>query len=291
MAILISVFLAQVDGIIDADNDILDELERYRQIKQAVSRYSRDNPDEDIDDVTGDGGQYYVLSTELTNWREGFSRVLSIDYPAPTVASDEAPAYLDPDNWDDDYWASGSRYLYLPNHSPASTETMRIRYTTPWIWGASSTTTAVSQTGHGFAKDDYVYQDSDSVWQEATSIQIATYQVSAVADEDSYTVKMLQSSIPTEDFFIVCNLAASYCCRAMAVKFSKASDSTLSIDSSHHRTKASEHAHRADELEQQYMDYIGLDGKGGERPASAWVDWDTQPEYGRDWVWHGGYTR
>jgi len=298
MAILLSTFLAQVDGMIDADNDILDDLERYRQVKAAVAQYSRDKPDEDVDDVTGDGGRYYALATELTNWYEGFSRVLGIEYPAATVASDEAPVYLSPDDWDDDYWASSTRYLYLPNHEPASTETMRIRYTAPWFWASSSTTTSVSQTGHGFSVDDYVYQDSDGNWQDAVSIQTATHQVSAVTDADNCTVKILQTGTPTEDFYAICCLAAAYCCRALAVKFSKSKESTIAIDSAHHTTKAMEHASRAEELEQCYRQAMGLEGDGyredgGRRdaPAGSFIDWDITPRPGRQFVWHSEETR
>jgi hypothetical protein len=89
-------------------------------------------------DVSGDGGNYYGIVAALTSWSEGFSQILAIEYPAPTVASDEAPVYLDPEDWDDDYWDGSTRYLYLPNHAPAAADAMRIRYTTPYTETAGS---------------------------------------------------------------------------------------------------------------------------------------------------------
>lgn len=130
--------LAQVDYIISADDDELSAAARNEMIKAAIEQYSHDMPDVITEDEAGDGGKYYAL-TGLASWSEGFSQIISIQYPAPTVASDEAPVYLDPDDWDADYWAGSPsvRYLYLPNHAPAATETMRIRYTAPYTAGAS----------------------------------------------------------------------------------------------------------------------------------------------------------
>lgn len=131
MAFATHVLLAQVDYIISADNDELSENARISQLESAIERYSHDLPDEVIEDVSGDGGNYYAISS-LTSWSEGFSRIIAIEYPAPTVASDEAPVYLDPEDWTDDYWDGSTRYLYLPNHAPAAADAMRIRYTAPY---------------------------------------------------------------------------------------------------------------------------------------------------------------
>ena len=125
-------FLTQVDHILTADNDELSSLARSELILAAIERYSHDLPLEVTTDVSGDAGKYYGIDASLTSWSEGFSQIINIEYPAPIVASDEAPTYLEPDDWDDDYWASDVRYLYLPNHAPAAADTMRIRYTAPY---------------------------------------------------------------------------------------------------------------------------------------------------------------
>jgi hypothetical protein len=138
MAFAVPTFLVQVDHILSADNDELSSQAREEQILAAIERYNHDLPDVVTTDVSGDGGNYYGITASLTSWSEGFSQVIAIEYPAPTVASDEAPVYLEPDDWDDDYWAGGTRYLYLPNHAPAAADTMRIRYTAPYTATANA---------------------------------------------------------------------------------------------------------------------------------------------------------
>ena len=45
MAISLTVFRAQVDGLLSADDDELSQLRRERIIKAALERYSHDAPD------------------------------------------------------------------------------------------------------------------------------------------------------------------------------------------------------------------------------------------------------
>ena len=294
MAILLSTFLSQTDGQIAADNDIFDDLERYRAIKSAVELYSGDQPDDYVEDVTGDGGKYYGLAASLTYWTEGFSRVTAIEYPAAAIASDETPTYLEPENWDDEYWASGTRYLYLPNHSPAATEAMRITYTMPYLWATSSTTTAVNQEAHGLSVDDYCYQDSSGDYQKATDDQIATHQVSAVADADNFTAKILEVDVPTADFFAACNLAAALCCYAIAAKMAKQGDSTILADSVDHRSKSDQFQARGDKFMKLYRGHMGLDAEDGkELPAGEFVDMDSSPGWpsSRRYIFHRGGIR
>ena len=132
MAFATPTFLTQVDHILTANEGELSSNARSRMILAAIERYSHDLPLEVTTDVSGDAGKYYGIDASLTSWSEGFSQIINIEYPAPIVASDEAPTYLEPDDWDDDYWADGTRYLYLPNHAPAATDKMRIRYTAPY---------------------------------------------------------------------------------------------------------------------------------------------------------------
>jgi hypothetical protein len=132
----LSDFLNQLDALVSANNDELSQARREDVVRAALERYSHDRPDTQTDDVTGDGGRYYAITTELASWIEEFSRIRSIEYPAAVIASDELPQYLEDEDWQDDYWADVSgtqtRHLLLPNHSPAATETMRITYTVPW---------------------------------------------------------------------------------------------------------------------------------------------------------------
>lgn len=294
MAISLTVFRAQVDGLLSADDDELSQLRRERLIKAALERYSHDAPDEITTDVTGDGGKYYAIGTSLTSFVEGFSRILTIQYPAPAVASDEAPTYLEPEDWDDDYWASDVRYLWLPNLAPPATEALRIRFTAPYAWSASSVTEAVAKVAHGYVVDDYLYLE-DFDWVEATDARIATHIVAAVADVDNYTRALLEVDPPVQDFFAVCDLAGGLCAQAIADKYSRTSDSTISADSVDHLSRADQWSRRARELIALYEQHLGLgDGEGvNVQGAGEFVDWDTAPSWprGRRYLFHGSESR
>lgn len=235
MSTALTTFQTQVDLLINADNDEFAAASRQAEIKHAVEAYSGDKPLEVSTDVTGDAGNYYPLtgvSAVLTSWSEGFSRVVSIEYPAATVASDETPVMLEPRDWDDDYWAGGVRYLRLPNHAPTATEKLRVRYTAPYVWTASAVDT------------------------------------------------------PVGDFYAICCLAASFCCAAIAARYSRTSESSLSADSVSHRSRGDMFASRAKEFDKAYRAHVGARARG----SAQFINWDTAPGWpsGRQYLYHRG---
>ena len=234
MTISLTTFQSTVDGIISASDNELSAVNRNSMVKAAVERYSHDLPDEITTDVTGDGGRYYGVAAKLTSWSEGFSQVISIEYPAATIANDESVTLLDPEDWDDDYWATAVRYLYLPNHAPAATEAMRVRYTAPYAWTAG------------------------------------------VVD------------IPPAHFYAVSLLAAGLTAQSIAQKYSRTSDSTISVDSVDHLSRAQQWSERARELIKAYRDELNLGDEGmATIPAGEFVDWDTSPSGNRRYLYHG----
>lgn len=292
MTISLTVFKAQVDEMIQASVDEISTAARYEMIKAAVERYSRDRPQERTEDVAGDAGKYYVLGTSLDYWSDGFSYVQDIQYPAPTLASDEQPVYLENNEWDQEYWAElagvQTQYLYLPNHAPAATETMRITYTLPYQWVAGSSTTAVNQVGHGLSVDDYIYLVG-STWTKLDDVRTATNQVTVVADADNFTHAPLVIDTPQQDFFALCNLAACICCRSISVRYASSTDTTINADSTAHTTRSSEFASRAKDLCGAYNLHMGLGGEGDGStvaPAGEWVRWENAPDWpaGRQYV-------
>lgn len=284
MGIRISVFKTQLDGMIETDTDIIPNDVINRAIKGAVERHSVEFPKLIVDDFSGDGGRYYEIATNLTEWIEGFSRIEQIEYPAATIADDEVPQYLDGDEFDEDYWQNDTRYLYFRNHSPGSSETVRVSYVRPYVWSVSSYSTDVNQAGHGFSVGDYVYLNGSSDW-VSSNAKIATHQVSDVADSDNFTAKEIEVDIPNADFFALCDLAASFACRAMATKFSKQMESTFEMDRVSHLTKSSEYAKRANEYYRAYEGQFGLVWRRS-APAGVFVDLDTAPSKRRDWLTH-----
>jgi hypothetical protein len=287
MAFTLLVFRAQVEGLVSANDTELSEIRRDRLIKAALERYSKDNPDTDTIDITGDAGRYYGIVAELATWVEGFSRVLSIEYPAATVASDELPRYLEAEDWDDDYWDGSTRYLFLPNHAPAATEAMRVVFTVPWLWTVSAVTEVVALPAHGFVGGENVFVGEDR-WEEAPDVTVATHQVSAIADADNFTAKVLEADPPAGDFFAICHLAAGLICQAIAARYSRTTDSSISADSVDHLTRAQEFSRRAKEFIMLYEEHVLPSGDEG-RPTKAsgeFVDWDTSPAGNRNYLFH-----
>jgi len=289
MAFTLDFFKSQVDGLIDADDNLLPSLARYRQIMAAVDHYSADHPNEIAADVTGAATRYYAVAANLTSWVEGLSSILRIQYPAPVIASNETPVYLDDDDFQDNYWAAVSgvqtRYLYLPNHMPAATETMRVTYACPWAWSASSTTVSITKAAHGFVAGDYLYQDTTTGEWVKGDVRTSTHVVTVKAT-DTFTAALLQCSIPPADFFAVCNLAASLCLSALAAKFAKTSDSTISADSVNHDARSGSHEARAKYFMKLYQSHMGLDKDTTVAAAGMFVDLglgDT-PDEGRRYL-------
>lgn len=291
MTLTLDAFKAQLDSLLTAQDSELSDLGRYRMIKAAVERYSSDAPDTYSEDEAGDGGSYYALtgaSPVLANWIEGFSRISAIQLPAPTIASDEAPAYLEPDDWRDDYEAGGIRYLYLPHHAPGAADTMRITYTIPYSWTATTAAITIAQTAHGLSADDYIYQDDNQVWHEAPEQRVATHQIATVPDVDTFTAKILEIDPPPRDFFAICHLAASLACQAIATRYSRTTESSISADSASHIARAVEFAARAKEFERLYRAHLGLDTEQVHHGTAAFVDLDTAPGWpaGRQYLFH-----
>jgi len=295
MTIDLSLFRLQVNNLVpDIPGQELSTINIDQQIKQAVRAYSMVLPDEITYDLTGDGGQYYAISS-LTQWQDGFSQILGAQYPAPTVASDETPVYLEPEDWDESYYDGSTRYIYFPNHAPASTEAVRLVYTAPYTWAAGSQTESVTQPAHGFVVSDEVYENSKGVWKKDATGLLSTH-IITVKDTNTFTAGELASNIPEMHFFPVCNKAACLICLAIAAKYSRTSDSLISADSVNHPSRAGEFRSRANDFCQLYASALGLpnDMAGGvdtTPPAghAEFVDFDARPGWpgNRRFLFHG----
>ena len=303
MSITLSTFLTNLMNMVPQADTELAAITRNQIIKQAVMDYSRDRPDQITDDVTGDGGKYYLLdgaSAVTSAWSDTFSQVVTIQYPAPTIASDETPVHLEPDDWDTNYYDASNRYLWLPNHAPAATETIRITYTAAYVWSAGSITTSVNQGSHGFSQDDYVYQNAAGAWLDAGSgdaALLATHQATTITDTNNFVATELAVPVPQMDFFAICNRAACLACQSIAERYSRTSDSSIAADSVNHTTRAQEFRAQAREFCRLYNDHLGImsgaDGEQGGSPLAEFVDLDVSPTWpnGRRFLFHNRDTR
>lgn len=231
----VAIFSNQIDTLLSADEDEFSIGRRQDMLAAAIERYSGDSPDEVTEDITGDGGKYYLTSA-IGSWDENFSHVMTIQYPAYAITADNIPQYLDRQDWDDRYYDGITQYLFLPNHNPAATEAIRIKYSAP------------------------------------------------------YTKESNSYATPIQDFHAICHLAAGLCCQAIAVKYSRTSDSTITGDSVDHASRAEMFSQRATELIDEYERHLGLlsEDESGlvERPYGEFVDWDTDTD-GRRYLAHG----
>ena len=288
----LTLYQTQLVYLLSNDATELSSAAQLEMIKSAMETFSRDRPDKRSEDVSGDGGRYYALATILDQWVERFSRVAQVEYPAADISADETPVYLSNEDWDQDYWAEAAgvqtRYLRFPAHAPAATEEMRITYTVPWAWTASSTTTAVAQVAHGLAVDDYIVL-SGSDWVTTTDARGATARVTAVADVDNFTYGLLQSNAPTGDFYAICHLAACLSCRAIATKYASATDTTINADSTAHGTRSDNFAARAEDFCQMYLRHMGLSSEAApSKSGSSFVAWEVGPDWpaNRRYIFH-----
>ncbi len=296
--IALTSFITQMQNLVpDISTSELSTLNLHHTAKQAITSYSLLFADEVTEDITGDGGKYYPISS-LTSWATEFSRVLSVQFPAPTVASDETPTYLGPEDWDAKYFDGTTQYIYFPNHSPTAPDAFRVKYTAPYKWTSTSgAATAVNQTTHGFSLNDAVYLDSSGTWVSPESLDLlGTHQVTTVTDADNFTATGLTADIPEMDFFAICYKGACLLCLEIAAKYSRTSDSTINADSVDHPSRASEFEARAKAFCAKFSDAMGLrvGGDDGDSlqpavaPYSEFADWDNSPAWpeGRRFIFH-----
>ena len=303
MSISLSTFLTQLMNMVPEADTELNLPSRNQHIKQAMADYSRDRPDIITTDFSGDGGKYYGITASLTSWSDEFSRISAIQYPAPTIAGDETPVYLEPDDWDEDYYQGGTRYLWLPNHAPAASETVRVEYTAPYLWTSGSITTSITKTAHGHTLNDFVQEDDVLTFINAgsTANLLATHQVTTVTDVDNFTVTELAVTAPEFDFFAIANRAACLVCQALAERFSRSTESTVNADRVRITTRAKEFSERAKEFCNLYNMHMGImtdgaSGVGGVKLGEGhaeFIDLDPMPTtgHGRDFLHRSGGSR
>ena len=138
---LLTDFSSSVSNFIQDSESLITTTQIQEQCKAALEEYSHDVPDETVAEFAGDGGQYYGLTAKLTSWVDGFSTIVSVEYPAASVATDEEPQYLE----NEDFViiealadSTPTEYLYFPNHSPDSDETVRATYTLPYAFSGGT---------------------------------------------------------------------------------------------------------------------------------------------------------
>lgn len=96
-------------------------------IDPALAQFSVDRPYEDVVESAGAGSAYLTLPSD---WSEGFSRVVAIEYPArqnpPEYIDDQAFAVVR------DQTTVGTRRILLDGYTPSASEYVRVTFTRPY---------------------------------------------------------------------------------------------------------------------------------------------------------------
>ena len=90
---------------------------------------------------TASAGVIEVVAS-LPDWSYRDSNIKAADIPAPTISEDEVPQLLE----DEDFeivLVDDTEYLYLPNHRPASTDTIRLYYPGRYVFDGTPTATDI----------------------------------------------------------------------------------------------------------------------------------------------------
>lgn len=110
----------KLEQVIQDEEVELDDATRQALITEAVKTYSSYRPQEIALRVSGDGGYSYDLPED---WEEGFSSILSIEYPADK----QIPVFLDPAVYKIYRDDTGLKLRFLL-HTPETTEEFILIY-------------------------------------------------------------------------------------------------------------------------------------------------------------------
>ncbi len=128
-------FSNRVVSLVKDQAEELTQPEVEEAVAAALRRYSRDRPRLVTTTIVGDGGCYYAINTTtFPGWVEGWSQIRTVALFAtasPPETADDAPDFVDGNEWEEYVSATDTRYLYLHSESPTASDTVRCVYTTP----------------------------------------------------------------------------------------------------------------------------------------------------------------
>ena len=299
---------AVVDNIIKNDattatDDQLDSTEVNACIAKAVEEYSHDQPYVKLDMRIGNSEHELALPSD---WVDGFSDILTIEYPAGS----QEPSYIDENNYEvvkEDTTHKtistgtlGATTITLATVADAGYfkdgEIVTIgdddATMTNWITADGNTTTGVVSIKTALAaiydstpyvcKKDHIRLLADEPL--SSEILLIEYKLSHTLSDSSDTTY-------EADYYALCYLAAAYCCESLAALFSFKQESSIAADSVNFGGKADEWTTRADKFRKIYNNHIGK-GKDQETKAiGKKVDIDAVYHWGRSFLFHGGRFR
>lgn len=118
--------ITRLDSIVKHDTSHLTPADVIQAIERAAWEYSKYRPREMYKDYTGDGStQTWAVPTD---WEDGFSQIISVEWPLGELPPETDQTEQFP--WDVYYDLTAAAWKFrLPEDTPTSSETVRIRYT------------------------------------------------------------------------------------------------------------------------------------------------------------------
>lgn len=106
----------------------------------------------------------------------------------------------------------------------------------------------------------------------------------------TYSATAANTTVLDHDHFAVVDLVVAMCAGDIGNKYARAHEPILGADTSDYGSKSKEWADIADLYLKRYRDGVGV--AEGEKPhASNWINWDSQPDPSRDYLFHRKMTR
>ena len=131
-------FITSIGILVHGESLKLGETEKIKALDMAIKEHSRQRPNVLVVDVTGDDTFEFKCTTIMTYWKEGFSAILSIEYPVDD--DDETPDMLEDDSIIKSYQKSDGEYFRFLEDTPTDEEEFRLKYTAPHVIADDSST-------------------------------------------------------------------------------------------------------------------------------------------------------
>jgi hypothetical protein len=144
----LSDYVAAIDEMVLGENIPLGQEAKLRAVAKALRTHSRHRPRRIIEDVEGNGGFDYPLSSTdeehpavAEEWQAGFSRVLQVEYPVDDAS--DTPNILEECDWGI-YEKPAGEVLRFVSATPRALEYFRLTYSAPHAFDEAGCTAAIS---------------------------------------------------------------------------------------------------------------------------------------------------
>lgn len=130
---------------------LLTDTEILRFARAAEPHYSAVRPREKVKDLTTNGTSFLSPPAANDGWVDGFSVIVSLEYPV----NESPPSILDARSWTTNLDVNSALRIVFLETAPATGQTVRCLFTTTRLYAASASSTTVLDIDH-FAVCDLI---------------------------------------------------------------------------------------------------------------------------------------